>query len=165
MNQEGTYMAKRELDQNTLGAIQKFSQDAKNLDKVATGRQDYLNGKMNYVTTQPRELRDAEIKVFKIYTDATCAEAYQMIARDQRIKDNLATFGLLFIFIIIFAVFCICMSGYHCCQKLRRKNNFFGQNVGEDDLVIEHNYSKPVYVSDTSSEKYFNVRDKNLLNI
>ena len=158
-------MANRRLDQNTLGSIKKFSEDANKLDKVATFKQDTLKVKMNYASITSRTLSSAEIKVFKDYTDATCAEAYQKIARDLRMKHNLATFGWLFMFIIIFAVLFFCMYGYHCCQKLKRKNNFFGQNVGEDDLVIEHSYSKQVYISDTSSEKYFNVRDKNLLNI
>ena len=135
-------MASKRLDQNTLGAIKKFSSDAAKFDKLATSRKDYLKGKMTYSTIKPRKLSGAEIKVFKVYTDATCAEAYQMIARNKRIRDNLATFGLLFILVIIFGVLCLCMSGYHCCQKLKRKNNFFGQNVGEDDLVIEHSYSK-----------------------
>lgn len=90
-----------------------------------------------------------------------------MIKRDELIAHNLADYAWLFFWIIVLGVIYLCMSGNLCYQKLRRKHGFFGHNNGEDDLLIEHNYSHPVpvYISDTSSEKYINVRDKNLLQI
>lgn len=67
-----------------------------------------------------------------------------MIGRDKKINQNLYMIMVWLILGTITLLIFLCLSGYLCHKKYKRKHNFFGHNNAEDDLVIEHHYSQPV---------------------
>ena len=94
---------------------------------------------IDYRKVEYRAYTTVEERIYGDYTDATCREAKEATLRETILKRM---WLLALIFLIMSIILLLCCCGISCWKvsKLRRKNNYFGHNNGEDRLIIDHHW-------------------------
>ena len=125
----------------------------------------YQDASLDFSRVEVRGFNETEQVIFGNYTDETCKLADYLYER----YLEMAKYFAMFVTSLILLFLMLCCCGCLTCIKWRknkRKDNFFGQNNGEDCLDIDHFWqeeSSEEVTQPTPEPLYINVRDPLLM--
>ena len=127
--------------QTNLNEYQQQAQEVSNL--VIKYEKGYETNDLNFAKVQPNGFNEQEYRIFADYTDATCKQAQSLHERALEIAKYFAIF-LMFLFLMLLALVCCGGLTSFRLKRYKKKDDYFGPNVGCDNLTIDHHWQEHV---------------------